>query len=149
MLIAPPTHPHGGKSILIVDDSDIMLDLLTKAFEISGLKVFIADNGLDGWHIFIREHVDIVLADIRMPGMDGIELSRRIRHASSDTVIALMTGGPTEQAKKLVKDGIVDHLFVKPFPLRLVCESLLSESQTDFCSELSLSDLEKRPTPHS
>lgn len=129
MLVNPSTHPNLTKSILIVDDSDIMLDVLSKAFERSGLKVFMACNGLDGWDLFVSEHIDIVLADIRMPGIDGIELSRRIRDASHDTVIALMTGGPTGPAKDLLRDGIVDHLFIKPFPLTLVCKSLIAKGQ--------------------
>ena len=135
MIINTPANPYRAKSILIVDDSDIMLDVLTKAFERSGLEVFIADNGLDGWDIFIHEHIDIVLTDIRMPGMDGIELAHRIRDASPTTIIALMTGGPTDQATDLLKDGFVDHLFIKPFELRSVCETLLAKTKRCVISE--------------
>ena len=130
MLITPPTLPCRTKSILIVDDNDIMLDVLAKAFKIWGLKAFIADNGVDGWNLFTIEQIDIVLTDIRMPGMDGIELSYRIRDASPDTVIALMTGGPIDHAKDLLGDGIVDHLFIKPLSLKYVCNTLATEAQT-------------------
>ena len=112
------------KSILIVEDNEMLLKLLTKAFEIFGMEVIPAENGFDGWKLFKSNHVDTVLTDIRMPGLDGIELSRRIRNASPDTTIALMTGAEADTARELLNDGTADHLFLKPFPLSSVCKSL-------------------------
>lgn len=113
-----------SKSILIIDDDDMLLKVLVKGFEISGMNVFAASNGLDGWDIFNREDVDVVLTDIWMPGLDGIELSRRIRKASPDITIALMTGDGTASVKALLADGTADHLLIKPFPLGATCKLL-------------------------
>jgi DNA-binding response OmpR family regulator len=117
------------KSILIVEDNQMLLELLTKGFKMFGMDVFTADNGLDGWSLFNSDTVDVVLTDICMPGLDGIELSRRIRNASPHTTIAVMTGADDDTARALVADGIADHLFFKPFPLGSVCKSLVAEAQ--------------------
>jgi len=129
MLVTQPIPNHPMKSILIVDDNDMLLDTLTKAFEFFGLKVFKADNGLDGWALFKSEQIDTVLTDIQMPGLNGIELSHKIRSKSPEIKIALMTGHDAAVAKDLLDDGIADHLFLKPFSLISVCKSLADEVQ--------------------
>lgn len=84
-----------------------------------GLKVFNAGNGLDGWNLFNSEQIDIVLTDIRMPEIDGTELSHRIRNQSPCTKIAVMSGGDADVAIELVNNGTVDYFFTKPFALNL------------------------------
>ena len=118
-----------SKTILIVEDNDMLLELLVKGFEMFGMDVFKADNGLEGWNLFNSDHIDVVLTDICMPGIDGIELSRRIRNTSPNTTIALMTGADADTAKELLDDGTANHLFLKPFPLSFVCKSLAAETQ--------------------
>ena len=93
MSVDPQINSNPSKSILIVEDNDMLLELLAKRFEMLGKDVFTADNGLDGWTFFNNDDIDVVLTDICMPGMDGIELSRQIRNASPNITIALMTGG--------------------------------------------------------
>lgn len=124
MPVDPQIRNNPVKSILIVEDNDMLLELLVKGFEMFGMEIFKADNGLDGWNLFKRDHIDVVLTDICMPGLDGIELSRRIRNASPNTTIALMTGANADAARELLNDGTADHLYLKPFPLSSVCKSL-------------------------
>ena len=130
MLVIPPIYNDHTQSILIVDDDKMILDLLSEVFtKMYDLKVFKAENGLDGLDIFEKERIDIVLTDICMPGMDGIELSKRIRNQSPDTKIALMTGGDADIAKELLNDGTANFLFMKPFSVSSVCRSLIPEVQ--------------------
>ena len=114
------------KSILIVDDDTFILDVLAKAFRFHGYKVFTAENGTVGLDIFDKEQIDIVLTDIRMPGLSGEELATLIRKASPHTKVAIMTGGDGEIGSNLIKDGTADHLFLKPFTLYHVCKTLSS-----------------------
>ena len=129
MSILKPNNSNLAKSILIVEDDEMLLNLLMDAFEMYGLNAYRADNGFDGLDIFHKNHPDIVLTDIRMPGLNGLKLSRQIRNTSSNTIIALMTGGSADLAEELLKDGTVNHLFIKPFPLSLVCKTLSAEVQ--------------------
>ena len=130
MLVFPPSYNDHTQSLLIVDDDKMILDLLSEVFcKMYDLKVFKAQNGLAGWDIFDKERIDIVLTDIWMPGIDGIELSKRIRNQSQDTIIAVMTGGDADIAKELLNDGTANFLFRKPFAISYICKSLLPEAQ--------------------
>ncbi len=115
-----------AKSILIVDDDTFILDVLATAFRLYGHRVFTAENGNDGLGIFDKEKIDIVLTDIRMPGLSGEELATHIRRASPHTKVAVMTGGDGEIGSNLMKEGIADHFFLKPFALYHVCKTLSS-----------------------
>lgn len=120
-----------SKSILIVDDDEIIVETISTCFEIKGFKVFRANNGLEGWNVFQRELVDIVLTDIKMPGIDGSELASRIQNHSPSTKIAIMTGGHGDVGERLVRDGIANYCFHKPFALSYVCRTLTGEVQAD------------------
>jgi DNA-binding response OmpR family regulator len=113
-----------------VDDDTTLLELLCEAFKIYGLRVFTAENGIDGWHLFNRERIDIVLTDLDMPGINGAELSNRIRGISPGTIISVITGGDPETGDELLESGTADFFFEKPFALSYVCKTLLSMVQT-------------------
>lgn len=118
-----------AKTILIVEDNDLLLDLLAKCFARFGWRSLTAANGLDGWELFRRESIDMVLTDLRMPGLNGIELARRIRHQAPGVAIALMTGAETNTSDRFLKDGTIDWLFHKPFPLTQICRFLTAKAE--------------------
>ena len=130
MLVSLPIFSDRTPSVLIADDDETILELLAQGFGMLGCRVFTAENGLDAWALFNRRHIDIVLTDIRMPGMDGIHLSRRIRDRSPSVTIGVMTGGDAEVATGLLEHGTVDHYFAKPFDLIGVCKRLMTALQT-------------------
>lgn len=129
MLFTQPNQAENNQSILIVDDDEMILEILSKGFEMYGLNVFKAENGLDGWDLFKNEPIEIVLTDIRMPGLDGIELSKRIRNQAPQTIIAVMTGGDAKFATELLNDGTANYLFMKPFAISYICKNLIPEAQ--------------------
>lgn len=106
------------QSILIADDDKTIVELLTEVFKRYGLTVFHADNGLDAWELFNRQPTDFVLTDIKMPGLDGGELSRRIRQQCPLIKIGVMTGGDRDVATQLLNEGTADFYFDKPFNLK-------------------------------
>jgi two-component system response regulator YesN len=89
--------------------------------------VFKAEDGRDAWYIFNNENTNVVLTDIRMPGLDGRKLSYRIRNQSPSTIIALMTGEEIVAGSELLNDEAVDYLFLKPFDTKMVCEIFRAE----------------------
>lgn len=130
MLVALPMSSRRSPSVLIADDDESILDLLVQGFEMFGCQVFTAENGSDAWTLFNGRQVDIVLTDFQMPGLDGAQLSHRIRNHSPSTKIGVMTGGNDHTAIDLLEDGTVDYYFRKPFDLIRVCESMIGEAQT-------------------
>lgn len=129
MLTPQPIDSDNIQSVLIIDDDEMILELIAEGFKMYGLKVFKADNGIEGWKLFEKEHIDIVLTDLLMPGLNGIELSLRIRNQSPYTIIAVMTGGNNDVVTELLNDGTVNYLFTKPFALSYVCKSLVTAAQ--------------------
>ncbi len=83
-----PTRPH---HILVVDDEDLIRDILKEGLEQAGYGCSTAANGLEALEILQKHPVDVVITDISMPKMDGMELAGRVRrHHSADVIV--MTG---------------------------------------------------------
>lgn len=61
------------KNILVIDDEELIIKSLRKLLEKSGFAVFVAKNGQDALAMVEEENFDLIIADIRMPGMDGVE----------------------------------------------------------------------------
>ena len=78
--------------ILVIDDEASTRDLLKMSLESDGYTVFVAEDGPKGLEIFARELPSVVLADIKMPGMDGIEVLRRVKEQSPDSEVIVITG---------------------------------------------------------
>ncbi len=102
-------------SILIVDDEESVRDSLYSWFIEDGYHVECAENARKALTILESVQFDIVLADIKMPGMDGLEMLRRIKAYKQDTIVIVMTAFATvDTAVKALKDGAFDYI-TKPF----------------------------------
>lgn len=102
-------------SILIVDDEESVRDSLTNWFTEDGFRVESAENAKRALHLIEAEHYDIILADIKMPGMDGLEMLRRIKSMNKEVIVIMMTAFATvDTAVIALKDGAFDYV-TKPF----------------------------------
>ncbi len=102
-------------SILIVDDEESVRDSLFNWFIEDGYHVAVAENANKALLILESESFDIILADIKMPGMDGLEMLRRIKILKSDSIVIVMTAFATvDTAVQALKDGAFDYV-TKPF----------------------------------
>jgi DNA-binding NtrC family response regulator len=102
-------------SILIVDDEESVRDSLYNWFIEDGYRVECAENANRALSMLESDSFDIILADIKMPGMDGLEMLRRIKLLKSDSIIIIMTAFATvDTAVQALKDGAFDYV-TKPF----------------------------------
>ena len=102
-------------SILIVDDEESVRDSLYNWFIEDGYRVESAENAKKALTLLESGSFDIILADIKMPGMDGLEMLRRIKLLKSDSIVIVMTAFATvDTAVQALKDGAFDYI-TKPF----------------------------------
>ena len=105
---------NSGK-LLIVDDDIVVRDSLGKWFESEGFEVTIASGAAVALEILSRERFDLALVDIKMPGVDGIELQARLKEVDPDMPVIIMTGfASVETAVRALKNGAYDYI-TKPF----------------------------------
>jgi len=102
-------------SILIVDDEESVRDSLLNWFIEDGYHVECAENAKKALHLLEDREFDIILADIKMPGMDGMEMHRRIKALNRDSIVIIMTAfASVDTAVQALKDGAFDYV-TKPF----------------------------------
>jgi len=102
-------------SILVVDDEQVVRDSLVHWFTEEGYEVEACGSAPNALSRLASREVDLVIADIRMPGMDGIELLEKIKSEQLDTSVIMMTGyASVETAVRALKHGAFDYI-TKPF----------------------------------
>jgi two-component system response regulator PilR (NtrC family) len=103
--------------ILIVDDEPSMREMLRIVLRRDGYDVLIADNGKEAIGLLQQERVDLLLSDIRMPDVTGVEVLRAAKDVNRDVVAFMMTAfASTDTAVEAMRLGAVDY-FTKPFSM--------------------------------
>ena len=100
--------------VLVVDDEKSLRDFVRRNLEVRGFDVLTASNGLEALAHFNTNNVDLVILDVMMPRMDGLETIRRIRQSSLVPVIVLSALGEENDKIQALNLGADDYL-TKPF----------------------------------
>jgi two-component system NtrC family response regulator len=126
-----------NKTILIADDDESLRRVIEYNLSNKGYRVLLANNGNEALNIFKSEDVDIVITDIKMEKVDGLELLEEIKRLKSNALVIMITAhGSIETAVKAMKLGAYDYI-TKPFnrdELQIIIEkaqnlqSLMSEN---------------------
>jgi len=110
--------------ILIVDDEEGLRLPLHTAFQAEGFDASLAANGVEALEKLRRGDFQVLLTDLMMPGMDGIELMEQAQRLFPDLVVILMSGyGTIETAVKALKGGAYDYM-LKPFKLEEIMHAV-------------------------
>src|SRR3984957_17410289 len=104
-------------TILLVDDEDAVQKLLTYPLEREGFRVMQARDGEEALQQFGTERVDLVVLDLMLPKLDGLEVCRRLR-AQSTVPIIMLTARDDELDKVLGLELGADDYITKPFSIR-------------------------------
>ena len=97
--------------LLLIDDEPDILRVLSMSLKADGYHVVTAQNGPEGVACFEKEKPDIVITDIKIPGMDGIEVLKKIKTLNADTEVIIITGhGDIENAIEALKHGASDFI---------------------------------------
>jgi len=103
--------------VLVVDDEEELVSALTERLELRGFDARGATSGTEALETLATAMWDVVVVDIRMPGIDGLDLARRIRGEHPDTAVVLLTGrSSVRDAEEGLALGASEYL-VKPVPI--------------------------------
>src|SRR5438270_973340 len=104
-------------SVLVVDDEDLTLRTVSRGLRQEGFEVFTASSGEDALKVFAEEQPDLTLLDIVLPGIDGVEVLRRMKQANPTAIVIMMSAYHlVDRAVEAMKLGAFDYL-IKPFHL--------------------------------
>lgn len=110
--------------ILIVDDQFGIRMLLNEVFQQEGFTTFQAANGVEAIDCVQKERPDVILLDMKIPGMDGLEILRRVKNVDSSVEVIMMTAyGELSMIETSKKLGARTHFF-KPFDINEVREAV-------------------------
>ncbi|MGG1619382.1 response regulator [Paenibacillus sp. NRS-1782] len=105
------------KKVLIVDDQNGIRILLMEVFGSEGYETFQAANGKIALEIVEKEPPDLVLLDMKIPGMDGLEILKHLKTMNPDIKVIMMTAyGELDMIKEATELGALMH-FTKPFDI--------------------------------
>lgn len=101
--------------ILCVDDEDVILDSFRKILVLDGYSVDTVTNGQEALKLIQSHHYDFVFTDLKMPAMDGVEVTKAVKHLRPDIDVIIITGyASVETAVETMKYGAMDYV-QKPF----------------------------------
>lgn len=116
MSLAPERPATPAFTILCVDDEANILSALRRLFRPHGYNVLVAGGGDEGLETLAREHVDLIISDMRMPGMDGATFLAKARQQHPDTVRLLLTGyADMESTIAAINAGQIARYIAKPW----------------------------------
>ncbi len=108
------------RRVLVVDDEQEVRDTLSNVLKSLDYEPFVAASGKEALEIIKKEPIDVVLSDLYMPEMDGIELLKKVKMINNRVVFLMITAHPTiETAVEAIKKGAYDYL-TKPFHIEEV-----------------------------
>lgn len=117
----------GEKTILIVDDQAGIRLLLQEVFNEEGFHVLLAHNGETALNIVENNQIDMVLLDMKIPGMDGLQILRSIRQMNKTLKVIMMTAyGELEVINETKALGALMH-FKKPFDINELRDAVLAQ----------------------
>ncbi len=107
--------------ILVIDDEELIRKLAERALRLSGHEVLTACDGREGVDLFQRQHFDLVVTDVRMPGMGGPDVIKAIRALRPDVSVIIMGGDgsiPAFGVQAFAQFVGADRVLQKPFGAR-------------------------------
>lgn len=107
------------KKILIIEDDLAFSQTLKTAIEAENYQVLVAPDGKKGYELALKEDVDLILLDLKLPEMDGFEVCRSLRSTGDRTPIIFLTGEKKEEIDKVLGLELGgDDYMIKPFGIR-------------------------------
>ncbi|MFZ9901516.1 MAG: response regulator transcription factor [Vulcanococcus sp.] len=136
--------------LLVVEDDDTIRDTVCEALEMEGFTVLAATNGQSAWDRLKRETFELVVLDVMLPGINGLDLCRKLRELDQQPLVLMVSARDTETDRVLGLEVGADDYLIKPFGIRELvarCRALLRRHQptTATAARLDFEDLQLFP----
>lgn len=119
-------------TILVIDDQPGIRRLLTEVLQDEGYHVITAANGYEGIQVALTVNPNVILMDMKMPGMDGIEALKELkRQGQGDQVIMMTAYGELDMVNEAKEAGMRDYI-TKPFDIISLCQIIQNNIGTNF-----------------
>jgi DNA-binding response OmpR family regulator len=115
--------------VLVVDDEQDFLDSIVKRLELRGIEVDGVGTGAAALELLASKQVDVVVLDIKMPGMDGIEVLRQIRVSHPGVEVIVLTGHASQEFRELGRELEAFDYLIKPVRLDTLLERIQAACQ--------------------
>jgi DNA-binding response OmpR family regulator len=112
--------------VLVVEDEADIRDVISEILGIYGFSVSLASDGLEGWGLVGANSYDLIITDLGIPGINGLELVRRVRAASINTPVLIITGVIFENSDSEVKAMRPVEILLKPFRIEDLMRKIAS-----------------------
>ena len=136
--------------LLVVEDDDTIRETVAEALEMEGFAVMAATNGRSAWDLLSRDSYDLVVLDLMLPGINGLDLCRQLRQGSTPPLILVVSARDTETDRVLGLEVGADDYLIKPFGMRELvarCRALLRRQRTPLPTTSSLEHLDLQLYP--
>jgi CheY-like chemotaxis protein len=120
--------------VLLAEDTVILQQLERQILELMGVTVSIANNGIEAYQLAASNHYDLILMDMQMPEMDGIEATRKIRESGNKVPIVALTANVMQKHRELFEEAGCNDFLGKPIDnqaLKQAISHYLQEQGTD------------------
>lgn len=115
------------RKLLIVDDQFGIRILLNEIFQKEGYQTFQAANGVQALNLVQNENPELVILDMKIPGMDGLEILKRVKKINESIKVIIMTAyGELDMIQEAIDHGAITH-FSKPFDIDEIIAAVKKE----------------------
>jgi len=119
-----------NEKVLLVDDEEEFIETLAERMRTRGMVVSTTNSGANALEMVDDENYDVVVLDLKMPGIDGLEALKRIKRRRPEIQVVLLTGHATvEKGVEAMKEGALEFL-EKPVDLASLTEAILKAKAT-------------------
>jgi excisionase family DNA binding protein len=141
--LSEPYRPQEKTNILVVDDEEMIVELFRETLKTTGFSLLSTTSSVNALHMIEEAHIGLVFLDLRMPGIDGVELFRRIKASKPNLPVVIMTGYPNSDmmAQALAQGPFA--IMNKPFSDKDIMEAVNSFLRTD--NRVSERGAQRRP----
>ena len=142
--------PTASARLLVVEDDDTIRETVAEALEMEGFAVTAATNGRSAWDLLSRDSYDLVVLDLMLPGINGLDLCRQLRGGNTPPLILVVSARDTETDRVLGLEVGADDYLIKPFGMRELvarCRALLRRQRTPLPTTSSMEHLDLQLYP--